>query len=478
MLPFLSSPERLRPVSVRARALSAGVLAPLTPVRNSVAAVAAHPALTPVKKGAARAWREGRRKGSELMRRRTARRERLLMERIRRMEEEDKKRKRRARFIVIPADHPVKVAWDVCTVVLTVVSAARTHQSIRDRTYQQTALLRFIEVWFFVDVLLNFITEHKTSTGEIVRDGRTVWARYLTTWFVIDALSLVPWEQIYVRPIVEKQQRRNIFAKTFFRSRSVVRVSRILRGRHVKLFGRVARQTKQVGVGGQRLLRLIIKYLPKYLLFYRNMRSVLAIRVLRQVHFVRKLWKQLLTTVREEPLKILKTPGRAAGSILHAAAVDMDSLYDEWDTDDVDGYSDGDGDVDGDDGFDDDSNSLIDPDDYGGEDHGAPSDESSAFRLDDHLGGGRGWTGSYAHKLDPDERSELELDGGNGLLGGDHEAAARMARTVLLPQLDHAADDAPPRRQGRSSLGGERVAGADRPPPMRARSVSETLLVR
>ncbi|KAK1749046.1 hypothetical protein QTG54_000985 [Skeletonema marinoi] len=100
--------------------------------------------------------------------------------------------------------------------------------------------------------MLNFVTEHKTRSGDVIKDGKTVWARYLTTWFLIDALSLIPWERIYVRPIVEKIKRRNFFQKTFFRSRAVVRVSRVLRG---------GTSNSLVGCRG-RLVRLCVEWSP------------------------------------------------------------------------------------------------------------------------------------------------------------------------------------------------------------------------
>merc|ERR1712238_89089 len=71
--------------------------------------------------------------------------------------------------------------------------------------------------------------------------------------------------------------------------KATVKVTRILRGRHFKIFGRVVNNTKKVGVGGRRLLALIIKYLPKYILFYRNMKAVLVLKILRQIHFARKI---------------------------------------------------------------------------------------------------------------------------------------------------------------------------------------------
>ena len=201
---------------------------------------------------------------------------------------------------LIPADHPYKICWDFCTVLVSFIGAYNAHSSIRDRSFDQTPRLLFCECWFLVDILLNFLTQHKSFDGRILRDGKSVWARYLTTWFVIDVLSLLPWEVVYVKPIIEMQNRLNWFAKTFKRSKAVVRVTRVLRGRHFKLFGRVAKQTKHAGVGARRLLRLLIKYVPKYIFFWRRMKGVVVVRLLRMLHYIQRILKNFPTTKRDD----------------------------------------------------------------------------------------------------------------------------------------------------------------------------------
>jgi len=127
--------------------------------------------------------------------------------------------------VIIPSNHPYKVLWDVFTIALTFISACNTHMAIRDRSYEFTAFFIFTETWFVVDLILNFLTEHRNSDGTLLCDGRAVWARYLTTWFPIDMLSLIPWERMYIKPIIEIQNRRNVITKWFFRSKAVVKVT-------------------------------------------------------------------------------------------------------------------------------------------------------------------------------------------------------------------------------------------------------------
>mmetsp|Transcript_7964 Transcript_7964/g.11812 ORF Transcript_7964/g.11812 Transcript_7964/m.11812 type:complete len:580 (-) Transcript_7964:451-2190(-) len=311
----------------------------------------------------------------------------------------------------IPATHPLKITWDILTILLSLtVGAYTTHAAIRDRNflhhfhdmgnnndYEQdhhhhahqssnvhthhtanhhnaipehsggqhshsnsddvmfaTLLLFniqiplnllhitihntkynivaiFIECWFTIDMILNFFTEHTLRDGRVIRQGRAVKMRYLTTWFAVDALSLVPWERVLVQPIIEMQNRRNIFKKTFVRSKAVLRVTpkvlRNLRKTNLLMFGRVAKQT---GWGSRGLIQKMIKYIPKYLMFYRNMKGALAIRLLRQIHWFRKIWKLFTTKVdlKYNKLKCASEMKRA-NAVLSSASkkLKLDSLY-------------------------------------------------------------------------------------------------------------------------------------------------------
>jgi len=196
---------------------------------------------------------------------------------------------------LIPVDHPVKVFWDLATVVVSFIVAYHSHTRVRDKSFGEydSLISIFGEAWFLLDILFNFVSQIRTR-GIVYKDYKSVWARYLTTWFIIDVISIIPWERHYVKPIVEIQKRRGLFRKVFSKSRVVVRVTtRFLRKRHVKTLGNIAKTTKHAGVGARRLLRLIIKYVPKYVFFYRRMKAIIVMRLLRQVHHLRKMIKTL-----------------------------------------------------------------------------------------------------------------------------------------------------------------------------------------
>jgi hypothetical protein len=177
----------------------------------------------------------------------------------------------------IPQTISLKLLWDTLTVLVSFYHAYLTHAAIRDRQFNNSAL-QLCELWFVLDMCLNFCGV-----------GRRRMAYYLTSWFVVDILALVPGEALYIQPIIELQNRRPLFIKYIFRTKGVIRVTRWLRKHHFQLFGQIARQTKQVGYGSNRLLRMMIKYIPKYLLFLNNMKAMIAIRLLRMVHFLHRV---------------------------------------------------------------------------------------------------------------------------------------------------------------------------------------------
>eukprot|EP00934_Nitzschia_sp_Nitz4_P003117 Nitzschia sp. Nitz4//scaffold137_size62074//49070//50227//NITZ4_006426-RA/size62074-processed-gene-0.96-mRNA-1//-1//CDS//3329535733//3107//frame0 len=192
---------------------------------------------------------------------------------------------------IIPIDHPVKTTWDILTVVLSVANAYATHVSIQERRFGYNPFISFCNAWFLLDILLNFVTERKTADCELLRDYRSICARYLISWFAVDALALIPWETLYIQPVIDLQNQRGFFKKSFFRSKAVVRVSRHLKGKHFRWFGALVRRTKQHGIGAKGLLQLIIRYVPKYVMWVRNMKGLIALRLLRQVNWFRRFCK-------------------------------------------------------------------------------------------------------------------------------------------------------------------------------------------
>ena len=55
---------------------------------------------------------------------------------------------------------------------------------------------RLIDVYFAVDIMLNFRSAHEDKEGQVVFDQRSVAFNYLTSWFIIDVVSTIPWDML------------------------------------------------------------------------------------------------------------------------------------------------------------------------------------------------------------------------------------------------------------------------------------------
>ena len=196
---------------------------------------------------------------------------------------------------LIPVNHPLKIAWDIFTVILSIVNVYLTHRFIRERQFQSRPGL--IEICYMIDIILNFLTQRTTPDGTVLTSFTAVWARYLTSWFVIDVMALFPGEVLYIQPVIELQKKRKLWQKIFRRTKVTVKVTtRILQSGHVPWLYKVLVKARPIGELF-RLIKLMIKYIPKYLLFVRNMKFVLLIRALRDWGHLRAFWRWTTYTV-------------------------------------------------------------------------------------------------------------------------------------------------------------------------------------
>ena len=58
-------------------------------------------------------------------------------------------------------------------------------------------LLRLLEAFFFIDIFVNFRTPWITETGHVVFNQRTACSRYINGWFMLDVISIVPFDLLF-----------------------------------------------------------------------------------------------------------------------------------------------------------------------------------------------------------------------------------------------------------------------------------------
>ena len=53
-----------------------------------------------------------------------------------------------------------------------------------------------IDIFFFIDILVNFNSAYIDESYEVIDDRKKIAKSYLVSWFLIDFLSIVPFELV------------------------------------------------------------------------------------------------------------------------------------------------------------------------------------------------------------------------------------------------------------------------------------------
>lgn len=95
---------------------------------------------------------------------------------------------------MIPADHPLKNAWDLWVALLTVFAAVEIPLRVAfalPLTPLLLAVEALLSISFAVDLVLHFFTTVRERNG-LIHDRASIARRYLRTWFVPDLLAALP----------------------------------------------------------------------------------------------------------------------------------------------------------------------------------------------------------------------------------------------------------------------------------------------
>lgn len=92
-----------------------------------------------------------------------------------------------------------KTIWDWLILVMTFYTAVTVpfNVSFGAKSMETTGLMVFdalVDTAFLIDMIFNFHTTFVGSAGEVVSDPRTIRRKYLLSWFLVDALSCIPYD--------------------------------------------------------------------------------------------------------------------------------------------------------------------------------------------------------------------------------------------------------------------------------------------
>ena len=101
---------------------------------------------------------------------------------------------------IIQVENKWKDGWDVFISLVLVLSCVLTPLNIAfayDKKYTAHDVIdHTIDVLFLFDIILCFNAAYITQDQEIVSDRKSIAKNYLTGWFWIDFIAIVPFEEI------------------------------------------------------------------------------------------------------------------------------------------------------------------------------------------------------------------------------------------------------------------------------------------
>lgn len=110
--------------------------------------------------------------------------------------------------IVIHPQSPGKVNWDLLLMFVILYSAVTVPYRIafaQEATGGWAVFDLCTDIFFGLDILVNFVTGYMTDTGHVVRNRKKVPIHYLKGWFAIDFLSTFPFDLV-VEEVVGKKE--------------------------------------------------------------------------------------------------------------------------------------------------------------------------------------------------------------------------------------------------------------------------------
>lgn len=102
----------------------------------------------------------------------------------------------RRKRVVLPT-HPYRIAWDWALIVFVLYSAVSVPMEVCFRYEKHISISmfdRFVDVFFFCDLLINFRTAFVKGDGTFEIEPTLIARKYLCTWFFFDLLATVPFD--------------------------------------------------------------------------------------------------------------------------------------------------------------------------------------------------------------------------------------------------------------------------------------------
>ena len=109
---------------------------------------------------------------------------------------------RRARCMIYPEDH-YKEIWDLAitlvllfTCIYTPIEIAFDFDNAESRTVFQFIIKYLIDSFFLLDIIIIFNSAYYNEDSDIIEDRKSIIINYITGWFLIDLLAIIPFDML------------------------------------------------------------------------------------------------------------------------------------------------------------------------------------------------------------------------------------------------------------------------------------------
>eukprot|EP00347_Sterkiella_histriomuscorum_P023005 403336321 len=169
-------------------------------------------------------------------------------------------------WIIYP-ENLYKQRWDLFIALLLTATCCLTPYNLafqsedEDETLKWTIIESVIDFFFFFDTIFNFFTSYYDDEYSLIDDRKVIVKGYLSGWFTLDLLSIIPFDQLFQTGSINRLARIARIGKLYklVRMTKIARILKIVKERKklVKYFNEIIK----IGLGFERLLFLMIIFL-------------------------------------------------------------------------------------------------------------------------------------------------------------------------------------------------------------------------
>lgn len=98
--------------------------------------------------------------------------------------------------MILP-DHRLKGIWTGVVIVLLIYTAIFVPFKIAfhlEETQALSVVDTVVDVLFFIDIIVNFLSATETKSGKLITDIKTIAKMYLKGWFLFDLIACIPFD--------------------------------------------------------------------------------------------------------------------------------------------------------------------------------------------------------------------------------------------------------------------------------------------